>query len=391
MFRFTLPRDLYFGEGSLEQLKKIKDRKRAFLVTGGASMHRHGFINKVRAFLAEAGMEVYLFDNVEPDPGVDTVFKGAEAMLEFRPDIIVALGGGSPIDAAKAMWIFYEYPSLKFDDIKTPFSLPPLRKKAIFAAIPTTSGTASEVTAFSVITNYSEKIKYPIADYEITPDIAILDPSLVYTMPQSLTAHTGMDALTHAVEAYVSLAANPITDALALAAITMIYHNIIHSFRGDADARNEMHIAQCMAGMAFTNGLLGIVHSMAHKTGALFSLPHGCANAIMLPYAIEFNCKDERAAKKYNLIAEALNFPGEDPYSSSQALADSLRELNNQLGIPNSLKECGISEQNFTENVANICANAINDPCTGSNPRSINSSQMQELLTKCYYGTCSCK
>lgn len=206
MARFTLPRDIYFGPDAISELKNLKGHKKAIVVTGGSSMKKGGFLQRVEDVLKETGLEVMLFEGVEPDPSIETVFRGAKAMQEFEPDVIVSIGGGSPIDAAKAMWVFYEYPNLTFDDIKAPFSMPQLRKKAIFVAIPSTSGTATEVTAFSVITDYSTHIKYPLADFEITPDIAILDTNIPLTMPKKLTAHTGMDALTHAIEAYVATA-----------------------------------------------------------------------------------------------------------------------------------------------------------------------------------------
>lgn len=269
MMRFTLPRDMYYGKGSLEQLKNVKGKK-AILVLGGGSMKRFGFVNKVLGYLKEAGIETKLFENVEPDPSVETVMKGAGIMREFEPDWIIAMGGGSPIDAAKAMWVFYEYPDTTFEEIIQPFSFPTLRQKARFIAIPSTSGTATEVTAFSVITDYSKGVKYPLADFNITPDVAIVDPELAETMPAKLTAHTGMDALTHAIEAYVSNLNSPFTDPLAMKAIQMVFDYLPDSYNGDMSAREQMHYAQCLAGQAFSNALLGIVHSMAHKTGAAF-------------------------------------------------------------------------------------------------------------------------
>ena len=232
MMRFTLPRDIYYGKDSLEVLKTIKG-KRAILVIGGGSMKRAGFVDKIIGYLKEAGIETKLFEGVEPDPSVETVMKGAAAMREFEPDLIVALGGGSPIDAAKAMWVFYEYPDTTFEEIIQPFSFPELRKKAKFIAISSTSGTATEVTAFSVITDYAKGIKYPLADFNITPDIAIVDPALVATLPPHLVAHTGMDALTHAIEAYVSTLNSPFTDPLAIKAIQMVNEHLIKSFSGD--------------------------------------------------------------------------------------------------------------------------------------------------------------
>ena len=285
MSRFTLPRDIYHGPGSLSEIAKLKGKK-AFVVTGGGSMKRFGFLGKTLEFLREAGMETHVFEGVEPDPSVETVRRGAEEMKIFCPDWIVAIGGGSPIDAAKAMWAFYEHPDISFESLCTPFSFPELRQKAHFCAIPSTSGSATEVTAFSVITDYEKGIKYPLADFNITPDVAVVDPDIAQTMPPKLAAHTGMDAFTHAVEAYVSTLHSEFTDPLALHAISLVSEYLVDSFGGDRTAREKMHYAQCLAGMAFSNALLGITHSMAHKTGAAFSgghIVHGCANAMYLP------------------------------------------------------------------------------------------------------------
>ena len=242
MARFTLPRDLYHGKGALEELKNLKGKK-AMVVVGGGSMKRFGFLDRVEEYLKDAGIEVQLFEGVEPDPSVDTVMKGAEAMRNFGPDWIVAIGGGSPIDAAKAMWAFYEYPDTSFEDLCIPFNFPTLRTKAKFCAIPSTSGTATEVTSFSVITDYKKGIKYPLADFNITPDVAIVDPDLAETMPKKLTAHTGMDAMTHAIEAYVSTLHCDYTDPLALHAIKMVHNDLIGSYNGDMEKRASMHNA----------------------------------------------------------------------------------------------------------------------------------------------------
>ena len=246
MYRFTLPRDLYHGEDALSSLKNLSGKK-AVVVVGGGSMKRFGFLDKAVDYLKEAGMEVKLIEGVEPDPSVETVMKGAAVMREFEPDWIVAMGGGSPIDAAKAMWVFYEYPNTTFEEIITPFSFPTLRTKAKFCAIPSTSGTATEVTAFSVITDYAKGIKYPLADFNITPDVAIVDPALAETMPAKLTAHTGMDAMTHAIEAYVSTLNCEYTDPLALHAIELIHDNLKKSYEGDMACRDKMHDAQCLS------------------------------------------------------------------------------------------------------------------------------------------------
>jgi Alcohol dehydrogenase, class IV len=386
MRRFTLPRDLYYGKGSLEVLKTIEGKK-AIVVIGGGSMKRFGFLDKVVNNLKEAGIEVQLFENVEPDPSVETVLHGAAAMREFQPDWIIAMGGGSPIDAAKAMWAFYEYPETSFEDLITPFNFPKLRTKAKFLAIPSTSGTATEVTAFSVITDYAKGIKYPLADFNITPDIAVVDPELAETMPATLTAHTGMDALTHAIEAYVSTLNSPFTDPLALRAIQMVFEYLPASYAGDVNAREQMHYAQCMAGMAFSNALLGIVHSLAHKTGAAFStghIPHGCANAIYLPYVIKYNAKEAHA--RYAEIARFVGLQGKTEHELVDALCAKIDEYNVKLNIPKTLKVFGVNEEEFKSKLSNIATLAVGDACTGSNPRSVDPETMAKILDCIYYG-----
>ncbi len=399
MARFTLPRDLYHGKGALEALKDFKG-KRAMVCVGGGSMKKFGFLDKVVSYLKEAGMEVELFEGIEPDPSVDTVMRGAEAMAKFQPDWIVAMGGGSPIDAAKAMWIKYEYPETTFEDMCVVFGLPKLRTKARFCAIPSTSGTATEVTAFSVITDYEKGIKYPLADFEITPDVAIVDPDLAETMPKKLVAHTGMDAMTHAIEAYVSTANCEFTDPLAIFAIKMIQRDLVESYNGDMDKRASMHNAQCLAGMAFSNALLGIVHSMAHKTGAAFAdygahIIHGAANAMYLPKVIAFNAKNETAAKRYAEIADYMNLGGNSVEEKVALLIAELRKMNDELNIPQCIKNYGadsyptengfVPEDVFLAKLPEIAANAILDACTGSNPRVPTQEEMEKLFKCCYY------
>ncbi|MBE5905013.1 iron-containing alcohol dehydrogenase [Pseudobutyrivibrio sp.] len=401
MGRFTLPRDIYHGKGALEALKTFEG-KRAIICTGGGSMKRGGFLQKVEQYLHEAGMETTLFEGIEPDPSVETVMKGAEAMQQFQPDWIVAIGGGSPIDAAKAMWIKYEYPDTTFEDMCKVFGLPKLRTKAKFCAISSTSGTATEVTAFSIITNYQKGIKYPIADFEITPDVAIVDPELAHTMPKKLVAHTGMDAMTHAIEAYVSTANCAYTDPLAIHAIEMIMNTLVKSYNEDMEARDAMHDAQCLAGMAFSNALLGIVHSMAHKTGAAFAdlgahIIHGAANAMYLPKVIAFNAKDPVAKKRYGVIADYMHLGGANDDEKVKLLIDYLRKMNDDLNIPHSINHYGpdglpadqgfVPENVFLERLHDIAANAILDACTGSNPRQPSQEEMEKLLKCCYYDT----
>ncbi len=389
MARFTLPRDLYHGKGCLEELKNLKGKK-AILVVGGGSMKRQGFLDKAVNYLKEAGMEVELFEGVEPDPSVETVMKGAEAMRKFEPDWIVSMGGGSPIDAAKAMWAFYEYPETTFEDLCIPFNFRELRQQANFCAIPSTSGTATEVTAFSVITNYQTGVKYPLADFNITPDVAIVDPELVEGLPVKQVAYTGMDALTHAIEAYVSTMNCSFTDPLALQAIEMVLDYLPASYNCDMTAREQMHYAQCLAGMAFSNALLGIVHSMAHKTGAAFStghIPHGCANAIYLPYVIKYNAKDPVAAKRYAEIARRMGLEGTSEKALINSLCAKIDDFNVRLNIPKTLKEFGIKEEEFKEKISGIAERAVGDACTGSNPREIDPATMEKLFTCTYYGT----
>ena len=403
MARFTLPRDIYFGKGALENLKNLKGKK-AIICVGGGSMKRFGFLDRAKQYLEQAGMEVALFEGIESDPSVDTVMKGAAVMQDFGPDWIVAIGGGSPIDAAKAMWIKYEYPECTFEDMCKVFGIPELRRKAHFCAVSSTSGTATEVTAFSIITDYQKGIKYPIADFEITPDVAIVDPELAETMPKKLVAHTGMDAMTHAIEAYVSTANSDYTDPLAIHAIEMIMKDLVPSYNGDMTARDHMHDAQCLAGMAFSNALLGIVHSMAHKTGAIFAdygahIIHGAANAMYLPKVIAFNAKDETAKKRYGVIVDYMGIAdkADSDDVKVQKLIAFLRGMNDQLNIPHCIQHYGadsypceqgfVPEEVFLQRLPEIAKNAIADACTGSNPRQPSQEEMEKLLKCCYYDT----
>lgn len=397
MGRFTNPRDLYFGEGARHEVKNLKG-KRAVIVSGGSSMRRGGFLDDIENDLKSAGFEVSHIEGVESDPSVETVMSGAAKMSEFQPDWIIAIGGGSPIDAAKAMWIKYEYPETTFEDMCKVFGLPELRTKAHFCAISSTSGTATEVTAFSIITDYQKGVKYPIADFQITPDVAIVDPELTYGMPVKLVAHTGMDALTHAIEAYVSTVASMYTDGDALHAIREIVEWLPKSYAGDKEGRQHMHDAQCLAGIAFSSGLLGIVHSMAHKTGAAFSgghIIHGCANAMYLGKVIQFNARDERAKARYAFIAkEILHLEGNTEDELVEALVQKIRDINDALDIPQGIKNYGeggtksetsiIDEKEFFEKAPEVARLAIEDACTLSNPRKPTQEEMEQLL-KCVY------
>jgi alcohol dehydrogenase class IV len=401
MQRFTNPRDLFHGKGALEALKNL-DGKRAVICVGGGSMKRFGFLDRAKGYLEEAGMEVAVFEGIESDPSVETVMKGAAFFQDFKPDWIVAMGGGSPIDAAKAMWIKYEYPETTFADMCKVFGLPKLRTKAKFCAVSSTSGTATEVTAFSIITDYQQGIKYPIADFEITPDVAIVDPELAETMPKKLVAHTGMDAMTHAIEAYVSTVHSDFTDAPAIHAIEMIQRDLVDSYNGDMTARDNMHSAQCLAGIAFSSGLLGIVHSMAHKTGAAFAdqgahIIHGAANAMYLPKVIAYNAKNPEAKKRYGVIADYMHLAGSTDDEKVAALIAYLRGMNDKLNIPHCIGHYGadsypaeqgfVPEKVFLERLPEIAKNAIGDACTGSNPRQPSQEEMEKLLKCCYYDT----
>ena len=383
MARFTLPRDLYHGPHALEALKTLPG-KRAMICVGGGSMKRFGFLDRAEAYLKEAGMEVELFEGIEPDPSVETVMKGAAAMEKFQPDWIVAIGGGSPIDAAKAMWIKYEYPDITFEDMCKVFGIPPLRRKAHFCAISSTSGTATEVTAFSIITDYQKGIKYPIADFEITPDVAIVDPDLAETMPKKLVAHTGMDAMTHAIEAYVSSDANPLTDASALKAIEMIYKYLPKAVaNGDyMRARDKMAYAQYLAGIAFNNASLGYVHAMAHQLGGYYNLPHGVCNAILLPYVEEFNIIGNM--NRFRDIAEAMGIDTAHMTTTEAAAAciDAIRLISRQIGIPNNLRVLGVKPEDFEI----MAENAQKDVCCLTNPRKATKEQVIEIYRRAYLG-----
>jgi len=375
---FSIPRSIIYGEDALEHLSTLSGKKAA-LVTGGSSMKRFGFLDKAIGELNKAGMECIVIDNVEPNPSIKTVWRGAKEMLAFEPDWIVAIGGGSALDAAKVMWCFYEHPELKFEDIIPVGSMPPLRNKARFVAIPSTSGSASEITAFSVITDTANHIKYPIVAADLVPDIAILDPTIPAKMPPHVTAHTGMDVMTHALEAYVSTAANSFTDPYAVEAIRLVFEHLETAYRSpdDLNARMHMHNASALAGIAFTNASLGLVHSMAHKIGGEFGITHGLANAIMLPYIIQYNAK---FTKKYRQLEETLGINN---------LIEALNELNKRLGIPKTLSQCDeveINEVTFVNVLDRMSGNAVDDPCTLTNPNYPSVQDVKGLYTKAFYG-----
>ncbi|MTI61489.1 MAG: iron-containing alcohol dehydrogenase [Firmicutes bacterium] len=379
MKSFLIPPDIEFEADSLAYLKDLKG-SRAVLVTGGSSMKKFGFLDKTVDYLKEAGIKSIIVDGVEPNPSVETVERGKKAMLEFEPDWVIAIGGGSALDAAKIMWAFYEYPELEFSDIIEVGSIPELRKKAKFIAIPSTSGTASEITAFSVITDTKKKIKYPIVSPEIIPDIAIIDPEIPATMPSHITANTGMDVMAHAVESFVSTNASDYTDPLALRAIDLVFKYLADAVN-DGDnmtSREKMHNASTMAGMAFSNASLGIIHSLAHKIGGELHITHGLANAILLPYVIEFNY--EAAKEKFEYVERFLGI---------DSLADAIRELNKKVNIPasfNDIEWMDFTDDDFEVVLDRMSQNALEDPCTLTNPKEPTVEDMKELYKKSFYG-----
>ena len=406
---FKIPEKIYFEAGSIAYLEKMPDITKAFIVTD-QSMVQLGYVDKILYYLRKRRDYVHaeIFSEVEPDPSFDTINRGVQQMRNFKPDVIIALGGGSPIDAAKGMWLFYEYPDadpegmkLKFMDIrKRTYKFPKLGKQCKMVAIPTTSGTGSEVTSFAVITDKEKNMKYPLADYELTPDVAIVDPDLVMTLPQRITADTGMDVLTHAIEAYVSNMASDYTDGLSEKAIELVYKYLPIAYEDGTDrlAREKMHNASCIAGMAFTNAFLGINHSLAHKLGADFHIAHGRANAIILPYVIKYNASKPSkfvsfpkyeyfiADEKYATIAKRLGLKSDTTEEGVQSLINAVVELNKKLNIPLSLKEQGIDEQEFLANVDALADKAFSDQCTTANPRLPLVTELKQILLDAYYG-----
>lgn len=406
---FKIPQRVYFESGSTQYLEKMPDISRAFIVTD-PFMVELGYVDRVLYYLRKRRDYVHckIFSQVEPDPSIETVKRGTAEMDEFKPDVIIALGGGSAMDAAKAMWLFYEYPEtdftalrLKFMDIrKRTFKFPKLGQKTQMVAIPTTSGTGSEVTSFTVISDNEKNMKYPLADYELTPDVAIIDPDFVMTVPPRITADTGMDVLTHAIEAYVSIMASDYTDAMAMKAIQLVFEYLPKAYRDGSDrlAREKMHNASCIAGMAFTNAFLGINHSLAHKLGGEFNIPHGRANAILLPYVIEYNAQKPTkfasfpkygyyvADEKYAEIAKYLGLPASNKEEGVASLVKAIRVLMKELDVPLTIAQCGIPENAFEAKVEELADNAFEDQCTTANPRMPLVKELEEIYRRAYTG-----
>ncbi|TCL54906.1 bifunctional acetaldehyde-CoA/alcohol dehydrogenase [Allofournierella massiliensis] len=407
---FKVPPKIYFEEDSIQYLEKMEGISRAFIVTDPV-MVQLGNVNKILHYLRKREQYCHseIYSDVESDPSVECIMRGVEAMRAFNPDVIIAIGGGSAIDAAKGMWLFYEHPETSFDGLrqrfldirKRAFKFPKLGAKTKLVAIPTTSGTGSEVTSFSVITDKKNgNIKYPLADYALTPDVAIIDPQFTRSMPKSIVADTGLDVLTHAIEAYVSVMASDYTDGLALQATEMVFHYLKASYNGDNLAREKMHNASCIAGMAFTNAFLGLNHSMAHKLGGEFHIPHGRANAILLPYVIAYNAtrptkfaafpkyKEYIADERYAKLAWRCGLcnVGTETQTAVNSLIEAVRNLMKATDRPMTIRDCGISEEEFLAKVDELSYKAFEDQCTTANPVYPLVSEIKELYLKAYYG-----
>ena len=407
---FKVPPKIYFEEDSIQYLEKMEGISRAFIVTDPV-MVQLGNVDKILHYLRKREQYCHseIYSDVESDPSVECIMRGVEAMRAFNPDVIIAIGGGSAIDAAKGMWLFYEHPETSFDGLrqrfldirKRAFKFPKLGAKTKLVAIPTTSGTGSEVTSFSVITDKKNgNIKYPLADYALTPDVAIIDPQFTRSMPKSIVADTGLDVLTHAIEAYVSVMASDYTDGLALQATEMVFHYLKASYNGDNLAREKMHNASCIAGMAFTNAFLGLNHSMAHKLGGEFHIPHGRANAILLPYVIAYNAtrptkfaafpkyKEYIADERYAKLAWRCGLcnVGTETQTAVNSLIEAVRKLMKETDRPMTIRDCGISEEEFLAKVDELSYKAFEDQCTTANPVYPLVSEIKELYLKAYYG-----
>ena len=417
MLWYRVPPKIYFKLGALRPaLEEYGDRRRACIITD-KTMTELGHTATVSDILENLGMQVRVFDSVLPDPDISTARKALEMVNTFQPDLFVALGGGSPMDAAKIVWLLYEKPDIRFEDIALRFmdirkrvvSFPELGRKAVMVAIPTTSGTGSEVTPFAVITDDATGVKYPVADYALTPDMAIVDPAFVMDLPRSLIANAGLDVLTHAIEAYTSTLATNFADGHAVEATRLIFKYLRASYAGGEDRlipREKVHYAATIAGMAFANAFLGICHSLAHTLGSSFHLPHGLANALMLPYVIEYNATDTptkqgmlpqykypwvkgRYARLADMLHLADDIRGDGPAERTQKtarLVAAIESLKKDVGIPASLQEAGVPEAAFLDRLDALAEQAFDDQCTVSNPRYPLISELKEVYRKAYYG-----
>lgn len=405
---FKVPGKTYFEPNAIRYLTDMKNVERVTIVTDH-NMTRLGFVDKVRDVLKRRSNDVMIqvYDDVEPEPSIGTVLKGAETMRAFKPDTIIALGGGSPMDAAKIMWLLYEHPDIDFSDLrekyldvrKRAFKFPPLGDLAKLVCIPTTSGTGAEVTPFAVIGDPETGFKYPLADYALTPTVAIVDPNLTELMPSFVAADSGMDALTHATEAFVSVYANDFTDGMALQAIKLIFANIEKSvIDNDRDARETMHNAATIAGMAFGNAFLGVVHAMSHTCGSTFKQIHGRTNAVFLAEAIRYNgqiptkfnswpkYETYTAPERFQRIARELGLPASTPEEGVESYATACENLRSRLGMPGSFKEMGIDETDFMGSLDVLAMRSFEDQCAPANPRIATLEHMKEMMEACYYG-----
>ncbi|MCC8169367.1 MAG: bifunctional acetaldehyde-CoA/alcohol dehydrogenase, partial [Oscillospiraceae bacterium] len=407
---FKVPDRIYFENNSIQYLEKMPNITRAFIVTD-PGMVTLGYVDKILYYLRKRADYVHceIFSDVEPDPSIETVKSGAQMMNEFQPDVIIALGGGSAMDAAKGMWLFYEHPDVDFNSLrlrfldirKRAFKFPKMGNKARMVSIPTTSGTGSEVTSFAVISDKKNNMKYPLADYELTPNVAIIDPQFVMSLPKAATADTGLDVLTHAIEAYVSVMASDYTDGLAIKAIQLVFKYLPRAYKNgaeDAEAREKMHNASCIAGMAFTNAFLGLNHSIAHKIGGEYHIPHGRANAVLLPYVIEYNASTPTkfvsfpkynkfvADEKYAEIALALGLPAKNAKEGVESLIKAIKDLMKEVNEPESFAECGISEKEYMAKMPDIANKAFEDQCTTANPKLPLVTEIEEIMKKAYFG-----
>ncbi|PPS44873.1 bifunctional acetaldehyde-CoA/alcohol dehydrogenase [Chroococcidiopsis sp. TS-821] len=411
MLWFRVPPKIYFKYGCLPiALRELESKKRAFIITD-KPLFDLGITKKITNILDEIGVDYSMFYEVEPDPTLSNVNKGLSLLRNYQPDVIIAVGGGSPMDAAKVMWLMYEQPEIEFEGLamrfmdirKRVYELPALGKKATMVAIPTTSGTGSEVTPFAVVTDDSVGIKYPLADYALTPNMAIVDPELVLTMPKKLTAYGGIDALTHALEAYVSVLATEFTEGLALEAIALLFKYLPRSYKNganDPEAREKVHYAATIAGMAFANAFLGICHSMAHKLGSTFHVPHGLANALLISHVIRYNATDvpfkqaifpqykyPNAKERYAQIADHLRLGGNTPDEKVEKLVEAVEDLKRSLDIPATIKEAlPEDEQEFYAHLEELADRAFDDQCTGANPRYPLIRDLKELYVLAYRG-----
>jgi acetaldehyde dehydrogenase/alcohol dehydrogenase len=407
---FKVPSKIYFERNSIQYLQQAKNLEKVFIVTDG-SMVQFGFLNKIteQLNLRRNPVSIQLFCDVEPDPDIETVRRGTKIMQSFQPDTIIALGGGSVMDAAKGMWLFYEHPEVNFDDLKQKFmdirkrafKYPELGKKTKLICIPTTSGTGSEVTPFAVISDKKNFKKYPLTDYSLTPTIAIVDPEFTTNLPARSTAMTGMDVLTHAIEAYVSVLANDYTDGLALQAIKLVFEYLprcVHDGKHDLVAREKIHNAATIAGMAFANAFLGMAHSLAHKIGAEFHTVHGYTCSVILPYVIRYNGQvptklsvwpkynEYCADKKYQDIAKLLGLKADTPEEGVESLATAVEELAKSIGLENNYASMGISQEDWDAKIDEIATLAYEDQCSPANPRVPLVADMKVILQKAYKG-----